>query len=160
MKIHRKLAISFVVLLSLGLVTQPVSASSFNSRLKHNFSDLSDPEVKILSKRNKTIYLSVKEGFHPDPEPEVYAYYTLHAVKHSKGWAKYNQVQMRITGYYESPNGESGNETTKIWTISTTKLKTINFSDKALDENNDTVIDITEIRDFSEKLAQSMDSIQ
>jgi hypothetical protein len=44
--------------------------------------------------------------------------------------------------------------------ISTAKLKTVNFSDKALDENKDSAVDIAEIRDFASNLSKLIDSIQ
>lgn len=154
----KKIPLILTLFFTAALITLSITVSvhaSFRNNLSHQIKDISDPSISIISLSNKTIYLKSKAGFHASPEPDVYAYYTLYAVKHSKGWKKFNTVQMKIKGYYDGDDKARS----RVWTINTDKLKQINFSDKNLDADQDGAVSVDEVRNFAGNLSNQMDSI-
>lgn len=157
-----KTALLFATALTIGFFHQsPVQASSFKANFQRQIVDLSGPEITLKSQKNEILVVKVANGFHPSSEPESYAYWTLHAIKHSKGWRKFTTVQMEIHGYYDDANGHTNHdENTKTWTINTQKLAHINLSEKAVDQDGDSTASTDEVRDFADTLPSLMDSIQ
>ncbi|MGV0167060.1 hypothetical protein ACRYI5_00500 [Furfurilactobacillus sp. WILCCON 0119] len=159
LKILIKSLLLFFITLTLGLsVSLSVEASSFKKNFQKQTDNYSDPQISIKSQKNSILVLTVAKGFHPSSDPESYAYYALYVVKRSHGWTNFNAIQMNIHGYYDESDGTY--DKNKTWTISTIKLKEINLSDKALDKNDDHLVDVDEVRDFSATLPSHMDSIQ